>query len=146
MPVCFRPRPWSWLWLSTRFFSEKLGPVISPHDSRFRPHLLPATLPLGHFGRVGSDGHRGLSPKVVPRSTALGRRLWSEGKQMTTSQRQTGNAQSGSGQNGNWKTSPRWRGITRPYTQADVDRLRGSLQIEHTLARRGAEILWNLLN
>jgi isocitrate lyase len=39
----------------------------------------------------------------------------------------------------------RWRGINRPYSRADVERLRGSLIIEHTLARRGAEKLWNLL-
>jgi len=45
----------------------------------------------------------------------------------------------------NWQSSPRWRGITRPYTQQDVDRLRGSFQIEHSLARHGAERLWNLL-
>ena len=48
-------------------------------------------------------------------------------------------------QTSNWQTSPRWRGITRPYTQHDVNRLRGSFQIEHTLARHGAERLWNLL-
>jgi isocitrate lyase len=39
----------------------------------------------------------------------------------------------------------RWRGIERPYSRADVERLRGSVIIEHTLARRGAEKLWNLL-
>ena len=39
----------------------------------------------------------------------------------------------------------RWRGITRPYSSADVKRVRGSLRIEHTLARRGAEKLWQLL-
>jgi isocitrate lyase len=39
----------------------------------------------------------------------------------------------------------RWRGITRPYSSADVRRVRGSLCIEHTLARRGAEKLWQLL-
>jgi isocitrate lyase len=39
----------------------------------------------------------------------------------------------------------RWRGITRPYSSADVRRVRGSLRIEHTLARRGAEKLWQLL-
>ncbi len=48
--------------------------------------------------------------------------------------------------NGSWKTSPRWRGITRPYTAQDVERLRGSLHIEHTLARLGAERLWDLLH
>ncbi len=46
----------------------------------------------------------------------------------------------------NWQTNPRWRGIKRPYTQQDVNRLRGSLQVEHTLARHGAERLWNLLH
>jgi isocitrate/methylisocitrate lyase len=39
----------------------------------------------------------------------------------------------------------RWRGITRPYSSAEVERVRGSLRIEHTLARRGAEKLWQLL-
>jgi isocitrate lyase len=45
-----------------------------------------------------------------------------------------------------WKRDPRWAGITRPYSAADVDRLRGSVQIEHTLARLGAERLWSLLH
>ncbi len=40
----------------------------------------------------------------------------------------------------------RWQGITRPYNSADVERLRGSVRIEHTLARMGAENLWNLLH
>jgi isocitrate lyase len=44
-----------------------------------------------------------------------------------------------------WK-QPRWQGVTRPYTEADVDRLRGSIHIEHTLARMGAERLWDLLH
>jgi isocitrate lyase len=39
----------------------------------------------------------------------------------------------------------RWRGIERPYSRSDVERLRGSILVEHTLARRGAEKLWNLL-
>src|SRR6202022_4331135 len=46
----------------------------------------------------------------------------------------------------NWTGNLRWRGITRPYSPEDVVRLRGSIQIEHTLARLGAERLWNLLN
>lgn len=37
-----------------------------------------------------------------------------------------------------WQTNPRWRGIVRPYSEEDVLRLRGSVLIEHTLARRGA--------
>ncbi|MDP3823309.1 MAG: isocitrate lyase [Burkholderiales bacterium] len=45
-----------------------------------------------------------------------------------------------------WGTNPRWKGIQRNYTAADVVRLRGSLVVEHTLARRGAEKLWNLVN
>ena len=39
----------------------------------------------------------------------------------------------------------RWDGIERPYTEDDVQRLRGSVRVEHTLARLGAERLWNLL-
>ncbi len=45
-----------------------------------------------------------------------------------------------------WATNPRWKGIKRTYSAADVVRLRGSVQVEHTLARRGAEKLWNLVN
>ena len=45
-----------------------------------------------------------------------------------------------------WDTNPRWQGITRNYTADDVVRLRGSLHIEHTLARTGAEKLWNMVN
>src|SRR3954469_24562299 len=40
----------------------------------------------------------------------------------------------------------RWAGITRPYTQEDVERLRGTVRIEYSLARSGAEKLWKLLN
>ena len=45
-----------------------------------------------------------------------------------------------------WKSNPRWAGIKRPYSAEDVDRLRGSVHIEHTLARLGAERLWSLLH
>jgi isocitrate lyase len=45
-----------------------------------------------------------------------------------------------------WAENPRWKGIKRGYSAADVVKLRGSLQIEHTLAKRGAEKLWNLIN
>jgi len=45
-----------------------------------------------------------------------------------------------------WTTDPRWSGITRPYSYSDVLRLRGSIQIEYTLARLGAERLWNLMH
>jgi len=45
----------------------------------------------------------------------------------------------------NWKGNLRWQGVSRPYSAVDVVRLRGSVQIEYTLARLGAERLWNLL-
>ena len=45
-----------------------------------------------------------------------------------------------------WETNPRWKGVVRNYTAEDVVRLRGSVQIEHTLARRGADKLWDLVN
>ncbi|MFS0864085.1 isocitrate lyase [Fredinandcohnia sp. 179-A 10B2 NHS] len=45
-----------------------------------------------------------------------------------------------------WEFDSRWKGIERTYTAEDVIRLRGSIDIEHTLARRGSEKLWNLLN
>jgi isocitrate lyase len=41
-----------------------------------------------------------------------------------------------------WETNPRWKGVKRPYSAEDVVRLRGSVLIEHTLARLGAEKLW----
>ncbi len=45
-----------------------------------------------------------------------------------------------------WAENPRWQGIKRDYSAEDVIRLRGSMPIEHTLAKRGSEKLWNLLN
>ena len=45
-----------------------------------------------------------------------------------------------------WTTNPRWKGIERPYTAEKVIELQGSYQIEYSIARRGAEILWNKLN
>jgi isocitrate lyase len=44
-----------------------------------------------------------------------------------------------------WDQDPRWQGITRPYTADDVVRLRGSKHIDYTLARDGADKLWQLL-
>ena len=44
-----------------------------------------------------------------------------------------------------WATDQRWRGIRRAYSAQDVVRLRGTVQIEHTLARMGAERLWHLM-
>src|ERR1700738_2805128 len=45
-----------------------------------------------------------------------------------------------------WAENPRWKGIKRGYAAEEVVRLRGSVHIEHTLARRGAEKLWKLVN
>ncbi|MCC2379632.1 isocitrate lyase [Bacillus wiedmannii] len=45
-----------------------------------------------------------------------------------------------------WELDTRWKGIIRPYSAEDVIRLRGSIDIEHTLARRGAEKLWSSLH
>ncbi len=45
-----------------------------------------------------------------------------------------------------WATDPRWQGITRPYSAADVVRLRGTVPVEHSIARLGAEKLWNSLH
>ena len=44
-----------------------------------------------------------------------------------------------------WRDDPRWQGMERGYSAADVVRLRGSVAIEYTLARRGAERLWDAL-
>ncbi|MGM0828499.1 MAG: isocitrate lyase [Bacillota bacterium] len=46
----------------------------------------------------------------------------------------------------NWEMDQRWKGVSRPYSAEDVIRLRGSIDIEHTLARHGSEKLWNLLH
>ncbi len=45
-----------------------------------------------------------------------------------------------------WKTNPRWAGVVRDYSAEEVTRMRGSLQVEYTLARRGAERLWKMLH
>ncbi len=44
-----------------------------------------------------------------------------------------------------WEFDERWKGVTRPYSAEDVIKLRGSIDIEYTLAQRGSEKLWNLL-
>lgn len=44
-----------------------------------------------------------------------------------------------------WKTNPRWKGVERPYSAQDVDRLRGTLAIEYSLARHTSEKLWKYL-
>jgi isocitrate lyase len=48
--------------------------------------------------------------------------------------------------NGRGDAPARWSGIVRPYRDEDVARLRGSVQVEHTLARRGAERLWRMFD
>ena len=45
-----------------------------------------------------------------------------------------------------WSTDKRWAGVKRTYSASDVVRLRGSVQVDYTLARRGAEILWSSLH
>jgi isocitrate lyase len=45
-----------------------------------------------------------------------------------------------------WKSSERWQGVQRPYRPEDVERLRGSVHIEHTLAQLGSQRLWRLLH
>jgi len=45
-----------------------------------------------------------------------------------------------------WNENPRWKGVKRGYSADDVVRLRGSVQVEHTLAKRGAERLWRSIN
>ncbi len=45
-----------------------------------------------------------------------------------------------------WAENPRWKSVKRNYTAEEVVRLRGSVQIDHTLAKRGAEKLWGLLH
>jgi isocitrate lyase len=45
-----------------------------------------------------------------------------------------------------WATNPRWKGVTRPYSAADVVRLRGTVPVEHTLAKMGSEKLWRSLH
>jgi isocitrate lyase len=90
------------------------------------------------------------SQKPQRKNDALGtRRFWvykdERGEDMVTN--------SNNGTNGNhyhggadWATDLRWQGITRNYSAADVRRLRGSIQIEYTLARLGAERLWKLMH
>jgi isocitrate lyase len=76
----------------------------------------------------------------LPEFTGLQRKLFEKGLNMTTREQRIAAIQH------DWDTNPRWKGIKRGYTAADVERLRGSVQVEHTLARQGAEKLWNLVN
>jgi isocitrate lyase len=59
---------------------------------------------------------------------------------MTSREQQAQNLQK------DWSENPRWRGIKRGYTAQEVVRLRGSVAVEHTLANRGAEKLWTMVN
>ena len=45
-----------------------------------------------------------------------------------------------------WETDPRWQGVLRPYTAADILKLRGTLKVEYSFATAGAQRLWHLLN
>ena len=45
-----------------------------------------------------------------------------------------------------WVSNPRWAGITRPYSAEEVIKLRGSVDIEYSLARQGAQKFWHRLN
>jgi len=45
-----------------------------------------------------------------------------------------------------WQTNPRWKGVERPYKAEDVVRLRGTVHVEHSLARLGAEKLWRFMH
>src|SRR6476660_1427755 len=74
-------------------------------------------------------------------------------KKMSGTSKAKGKGSSGVGKNRHemkkadhdWANNPRWNGISRNYSVSDVRRLQGNLIIEHTLARRGAEKLWSLL-
>ncbi len=59
---------------------------------------------------------------------------------------QTVNWANGSELDREWNSDPRWKGIQRPYDSGTVVRLRGTVHVEHTLARMGAERLWRLLH
>src|SRR6202163_2132359 len=102
---------------------------------------------VGQIGLVGREGLRRLLCRenwhLLHWDVTLARQLGTStlgGISMGNS-----NGQAHNRDNGNWQSSSRWHGITRPYTPSDVDRLKGSLPIEHTVARHGAERLWSLL-
>src|SRR5712675_3057710 len=90
-------------------------------------------------GRRGADGQR-LANRQPP-------------KKMSGTSKTKGKGSSGVGKNRDemkkadhdWANNPRWKGISRNYSVSDVRRLQGNVIIEHTLARRGAEKLWSLL-
>src|SRR5690606_28464144 len=93
-----------------------------PDPSRLRAHLVPLT----------ADGVPPVSIPFTDRHFTRKNESMAESKPKTTSALTF--------------TDARWKGITRPYTADDVQRLRGSVVVEHTLARLGAERLWELLH
>src|SRR5437867_5949892 len=76
----------------------------------------------------------------TPMSTSRVRRQVSDPLHAPTNPKPAGDAMGLQGASGG-----RWDGIVRPYSVEDVDRLRGSVRVEHTLARIGAQRLWELL-
>src|SRR5258706_14038525 len=79
----------------------------------------------------------------VPSPSMISKKMNSE--QMSSEEKTAQYALAQDCLNNEWADNPRWRGIERPYTAEDVLRLRGSVQIEHSLARLGAERLWEML-
>src|SRR5699024_12245214 len=71
-----------------------------------------------------------------------GRRRENEGVAMSN----VGKARAAAESQQDWDSNPRWKGITRDYTAEQVAELQGTVVEEHTLARRGAEILWDKVN
>ncbi len=69
-----------------------------------------------------------------------------DAKMGSAAQPMTGNVADAIGLQGEWASADRWKGIERTYSAEEVMRLRGSVVIEHTLARLGAERLWHLLH
>src|SRR5881398_4007088 len=108
---------------------------------------LPNSLPYLAM-RNSTDTRRG-------RRDADGQRLANRQpqKKMSGTSKAKGKGRSGVGKNRDemkkadhdWVNNPRWKGISRNYSVSDVRRLQGNVIIEHTLARRGAEKLWSLL-
>src|SRR5882724_5546884 len=108
---------------------------------------LPNSLPYPAM-RSSTNTRRG-------RRSADGQRLANRQsqKKMSGTSKAKGKGSSGVGKNRDemkkanhdWANNPRWKGISRSYSLSDVRRLQGNIIIEHTLARRGAEKLWSLL-
>src|ERR1700722_13849197 len=110
-------------------------------------HLRPQRLRCGSNRTSRSGGASQFATRRKLASTALGRQPSASTRDVNSWGISMGNSngQAHNRDNGNWRSSSRWHGITRPYTQSDVDRLKGSLPIEHSIAGHGAERLWSLL-